>query len=511
MKNIKTLLIIIVCLILPGCGWFLGTAETYIVTYDDNGGAVGTVPVDSNEYEAGDTVTVLGNTGDLGIDGGLFIMWNTKADGTGSGYAAGAELVMGASNLILYAEWSGQWATVSNFADGSALFSNIVLGTALSEDGDIAAIECSIDGGEFADAQGTASWSFTVPSGTAAFKIGTSHTIAVRVTDGEDRATVSEFTFIRGKYRDFNGDGFRDLFVGAPNTGSQNSRVYIFLGTADGIPDSDVTADGADITFTPSSASVLLLGYGLAVGDFNGDGFADIAATENKHSTDTGAVYVVHGGPTWADQNDVISVVANTIITGKQTYDYLGYYAGCGDLDSDGIDDLFASAHFYGDTPVVRGRTYVFYGSVSGIADVDLSSGSADFTITGENLYDQFGASPLTGDFNGDGSEDLFISAVGYYGGSQPSLYKGRGYIFHGSGARFDSIDLSLPNTADTILTGTADGDKFCIGHAADLDRDGYDDLMVRELGVDANRGIVHFFYGSNDSVELVSCGEGPK
>ena len=107
----------------------------------------------------------------------------------------------------------------------------------------------------------------------------------------------------------------------------------------------------------------------------------------------------------------------------------------------------------------------------------------------------------MTGDFNGDGDEDLYICAIGYYIDDpdpvDPTLLKGRGYIFNGSGAPFSSIDLSIANTAGTTLTGTANGDKFGGGFAGDIDGDGYDDLMVRELGVDTNPGIVHFFYGS--------------
>ncbi len=42
-----------------------GNTNYYSVTYDANGATSGTVPVDSNSYAAGATVTVLGNTGAL--------------------------------------------------------------------------------------------------------------------------------------------------------------------------------------------------------------------------------------------------------------------------------------------------------------------------------------------------------------------------------------------------------------------------------------------------------------
>jgi len=82
------------------------------VTYDGNGSTAGTVPIDpSNPYESGETVTVLGNTGDLTRinDGGTsyrFTGWNTKADGSGTDQAEGSTFTMGASNVILYAQWT---------------------------------------------------------------------------------------------------------------------------------------------------------------------------------------------------------------------------------------------------------------------------------------------------------------------------------------------------------------------------------------------------------------------
>jgi len=88
------------------------TTNTYTVTYDGNGNTTGTVPIDpSSPYESGATVTVLGNTGDLTRinDWGAsyyFTGWNTKADGSGTDQAEGSTFTIGASNVILYAQWT---------------------------------------------------------------------------------------------------------------------------------------------------------------------------------------------------------------------------------------------------------------------------------------------------------------------------------------------------------------------------------------------------------------------
>jgi len=82
------------------------------VTYNGNGNTSGTAPVDpSSPYQSGATVTVLGNSGDLTRinDGGTsyrFTGWNTKADGSGANQAEGSTFTMGASNVILYAQWT---------------------------------------------------------------------------------------------------------------------------------------------------------------------------------------------------------------------------------------------------------------------------------------------------------------------------------------------------------------------------------------------------------------------
>ena len=80
-------------------------SSTITVTYNANGATSGTVPTDGNEYESGDTVTVLGNTGDLAKTNYVFDGWNTKADGSGANYDEGGTFNI-TSNVTLYANWT---------------------------------------------------------------------------------------------------------------------------------------------------------------------------------------------------------------------------------------------------------------------------------------------------------------------------------------------------------------------------------------------------------------------
>ena len=92
------------------------TGSTYVnpsmpdvtVEYNGNGNTSGTIPNPQymDPYVLGTTsITLRTNSGALGKIGNTFDGWNTKADGSGTSYAAGATYNGGAS-LILYAKWN---------------------------------------------------------------------------------------------------------------------------------------------------------------------------------------------------------------------------------------------------------------------------------------------------------------------------------------------------------------------------------------------------------------------
>ncbi len=87
-------------------------SSTFTVTYDDNGASSGNVPVDATAYAEKALVTVLGNTGGLTKTNYQFGGWNTKADGSGTTYAADGTFSI-TKNTILYALWNGVPYTVT--------------------------------------------------------------------------------------------------------------------------------------------------------------------------------------------------------------------------------------------------------------------------------------------------------------------------------------------------------------------------------------------------------------
>ncbi|SIQ30029.1 InlB B-repeat-containing protein [Domibacillus enclensis] len=88
----------------------------YTVSYDANGADEGAAPK-AGKYNPDDTATVSGNAGSLAKTGHTFNGWNTKADGTGTAYAAADTFTIEA-NTTLYAQWKINEYTVSFESDG---------------------------------------------------------------------------------------------------------------------------------------------------------------------------------------------------------------------------------------------------------------------------------------------------------------------------------------------------------------------------------------------------------
>jgi hypothetical protein len=89
---------------------------------------------------------------------------------------------------------------------------------------------------------------------------------------------------------DFNGDGYAHLVVANP-TGTSPGRVYVYLGNSTGISTS---------ASTNFSDGMVGFGSALMTGDFNGDGFAELAVA-NSSGGSAGRVYVYPGSSTGID------------------------------------------------------------------------------------------------------------------------------------------------------------------------------------------------------------------
>ncbi|MEJ2662906.1 MAG: InlB B-repeat-containing protein, partial [Spirochaetia bacterium] len=98
------------------------TDVSFRVDYLPNGASGGTVPFDSTNYAEGQTVTVLGNPGNLVKSGYDFNGWNTQADGNGTNYLEGSALTMGTADVRLYARWMSPYNVGDTGPAGGIVF-----------------------------------------------------------------------------------------------------------------------------------------------------------------------------------------------------------------------------------------------------------------------------------------------------------------------------------------------------------------------------------------------------
>ncbi|UCC45685.1 MAG: FG-GAP repeat protein [Candidatus Zixiibacteriota bacterium] len=235
---------------------------------------------------------------------------------------------------------------------------------------------------------------------------------------------------------DFNNDGFQDLVVAAPaadDAGTSSGKVYIYYG-------GPLADSAADLTIVGVAGSF----FGKALssgGDYNNDGSEDLlvgAPFYDLPASNAGAVFVFFGGIS-------PDTTVDMIITGEAESDYFGTaVAGMVDFNNDSRDDIAVGAYRanWGSFENA-GKVYLYYGDAS-------PDQSFDRILVGEADGERFGYSVAAGDFDGDNNPDL---AVGAYSYDDTEINQGRVYIFNGG----PSTD-TLP---DLIITGQSAGHKF--------------------------------------------------
>jgi len=117
----------------------------------------------------------------------------------------------------------------------------------------------------------------------------------------------------------------------------------------------------------------------------------------------------------------------------------------------------------------------------------DRGAAEADLTFTGENVDDWFGDRQwLEGDLNGDGVNDILVSATNWNNAT------GRVYLYYGG--------TNISSTPDLVLQGEGTGDYFGDWgmFTADMNGDNIDDLIVCSRTYN-DRGRAYIFYGGTN------------
>jgi hypothetical protein len=256
---------------------------------------------------------------------------------------------------------------------------------------------------------------------------------------------------------DLDGDGYGDVAVARVGDDFSGS-LYVFAGGPGGLAKTTTRIDSPDQN--PSR-----LGYSLAgVGDLDGDGYADLVASEIAVSDLTGHVHVYLGGA-GGISNQRILTLPSPDPDGLQ---FGGSVAAAGDVDGDGHPDFVVGAPVVS-TAKLDARAHVYRGGAGGVpanaAPTELDAdGSPGFALEVEG----------GGDVDADGRGDVIVASSSsvtlFSGGSGPGVSVAA--MGQGVNPRHVGLagDLDGDGAADLIVSDGAGVEKIP-GGAKGLDR----------------------------------------
>jgi hypothetical protein len=198
--------------------------------------------------------------------------------------------------------------------------------------------------------------------------------------------------------------------------------------------------------------------------DVNGDGYDDVvvgawAESPGSSPENAGRAYVFDG----RTGNPLYTLVSPN----EEEDGYFGIsVSGTSDVNGDGYDDVVVGAYHEdpGSSPTDAGRAYVFNGQTGNLLHTLVSPN--------EEPSGHFGCSASgAGDVNGDGYDDVVVGAWWEDPGPSP-LDAGRAYVFDGQ----------MGNLLHTLVSPNEEYSGFfgiSVSGAGDVDRDGYDDVVV--------------------------------
>ena len=245
-------------------------------------------------------------------------------------------------------------------------------------------------------------------------------------------------------------------------------------------------------------------GHKSTSGDYNCDGIADVAVSQNGWTGDLGRVLIYMGSASGLPSTPSYTIVG----TVQQARFGFGLATLDFDNDSGACDDL--AIHSYGED-ASRGRVFLYLGSTSWANRTDFTAGTgADYYFTLNMLTsastERLGWGLAGADMNGDGNDDLVFSHFNATSGgfAQVLVVFGRSTVTLMTGSASPK-PITMPGGADLLVTGGDYDDSFgqVIANGGLLDSDTYEDLIIGAYTTSptAYDGAVYVVEGNNDAV----------